>query len=255
MQKSHAIGFCEIDVCLVAGRRPDLLARTLETFNKGLFQSFEIREFIANIDPIFGNEADRDRCSEIILDLFPKAKISKPDERGFTAAVRRNWSQVKAPVTLHLEDDWILHRKIEPSDIAPFRHDDKLAQICFNHADKRWPITQKGPYAYARKRLTFLGLNTPFKSGRIPIFTTSPSFLRGTFARHCAAIMDDRFDPEKQFYRSVNPALERYVADFRSMVIGDAPDYPVKDIGRDWRNARGISKQYANWQSVWAVER
>ncbi|MFD1326691.1 hypothetical protein [Mycoplana ramosa] len=241
----------EIDVCLIAGRRPDLLLRTLGSFNKQLFQNFKIQRFIANIDPIFGDEADQKSCVDIINDLFPNAEISTPDKAGFTAAVRRNWSKIKAPLALHLEDDWVLQHAIGPADLAAFHRDDRLAQICFNHADKRWPIGEKGPYAYGRKRLTIFGMKTPLKSARMSIFTTSPGFLRGPFARRCAEIMDDRFDPEKQFYKSVNPALERYVADFRSLVLGDAPNYPILDIGRDWRGDRNINKQYDNWQSVW----
>jgi hypothetical protein len=251
MQENRTHDLSEIDVCLVAGRRPDLLARTLESFDRNLFRNFKVLHVFANIDPIFGNDEDHYSCIEVILNFFPDALISTPDCPGFTAAVRRNWSQIIAPVTLHLEDDWLLQRDVKPIDIAAFREDKSLGQICFNHADKRWPVAQKGPYAYGRKRLTFLGIKTPFKSAHMSIFTTSPSFLRGTFARQCAGLMNEKLDPEKQFYSGVNPPLEQYAAGFRSMVIGDAPDYPIVDIGRDWRNTHGISKKYSNWQPIW----
>ena len=80
----------KIDVCMVAGRRPDLIQTTLDSFNANLFRNFTIDRFIVNIDPVFGSDDDQARCREIIHSFFPTAQISEPAEPRFCAAVKRN---------------------------------------------------------------------------------------------------------------------------------------------------------------------
>jgi hypothetical protein len=151
-----------------------------------------------------------------------------------------------------MEDDWLLRRPITPADIAGFQDDPRITQICFNHANKRWPVSEQGPFVSGRKRKKFLGLPTPFRT-KAPQFTTSPSFLRGSFARACASLMDQNFDPEKQFFKGVNKPLEEYVSPYLNMVLGEGPDYMILDIGREWRTSRGIKKSLVNKQSVWVT--
>lgn len=242
----------KIDVCLVAGRRPDLIRATLDSFNAKLFQNFTVGRFIANIDPIFGSVDDQARCIEVIRSFFPAAHISEPAEPGFCAAVKRNWAATEADVIFHLEDDWLLHRTIAPPDIAEFETVPRIGQICFNHAQKRWDVRNRGPFEFGRRRKKIMGFPTPFRTRR-PRFTTSPGFLRGSFARACAALMDEKFDPEKQFFKGVNQPLEAFSDAYLNMVIGDAPDYMITDIGRAWRLHRGIEKSLVDCQSVWVT--
>lgn len=242
----------KIDVCMVAGRRPDLIQTTLDSFNANLFRNFTVERFIVNIDPVFGSDDDQARCREIIHSFFPTAQISEPAEPGFCAAVKRNWAASEAEVIFHMEDDWLLRRPIAPADIAGFQDNPRITQICFNHANKRWPVSEQGPFVSGRKRKKFLGLPTPFRT-KAPQFTTSPSFLRGSFARACASLMDQNFDPEKQFFKGVNKPLEEYVSPYLNMVLGEGPDYMILDIGREWRTSRGIKKSLVNKQSVWVT--
>lgn len=242
----------KVDVCLVAGRRPDLIQTTLDSFNVNLFRHFTVERFIANIDPIFGSDDDQIRCGEIIRSFFPEARISEPVKPGFCSAVKRNWTASGAEFVFHLEDDWLLQRSVTPVDIAAFHEDSRIAQICFNHAGKRWPVSEKGPFVFGGKHRKLLGLPTPFRT-RAPQFTTSPSFLRGSFARACASLMDENFDPEKQFFKGVNKPLEEFVSPYLNMVLGEAPDYMISDIGREWRSERGIEKRLVDKQSVWVT--
>jgi hypothetical protein len=65
-------------------------------------------------------------------------------------------------------------------------------------------------------------------------------------------MMDVRFDPEKQFYQGVNPALQRYVQPYRTMIYSksDGGDL-IKDIGVSWRQQRGIIKKNVSGRSEW----
>ncbi len=146
-----------IDVSIVAGRRPDLLERTLASFEENLFRNFEIARVIANIDPIFGDEADHLKCIDLIRAMDSDALVSEPEEPGFGAAVKRTWSSTQASVILHLEDDWLLNYPITPKDIAIFDSEPRVMQAAFNHHYKFWDTRERGPYRVARRRIKVLG--------------------------------------------------------------------------------------------------
>jgi hypothetical protein len=239
-----------IDVCVTAARRPDLLAATLETFDRNLLSHFEIGRFIVNIDPVFGTMSDEDACIDLVRAYRADAIIHCPEVPGFTAAVKRNWRSTAAETVLHLEDDWLLQRSVSPGIIDAFGKDASLAQICFNHATKAWDGKRRGAACYHRRRRTFLGLRTPFKR-KVPAFLTCPSFFRGSFLRGAADLLDPNYDPEKQFFSEVNQPLESYVSTFHNIMIGEAPDYYIIDTGRQWRQDRGIEKYVLEAQSYW----
>jgi len=240
-----------IDVSIVAGRRPDLLERTLASFEENLFRNFEIARVIANIDPIFGDEADHLKCIDLIRAMDSDALVSEPEEPGFGAAVKRTWSSTQASVILHLEDDWLLNYPIMPKDIAIFDSEPRVMQAAFNHHYKFWDTRERGPYRVARRRIKVLGFETPFKR-RYPDFTTSPGFLRGDFARRCAALMNPAYDPEKQFTNRKNEDLMAFASDYRIALIGNGPTFPISDIGREWRDARSITKTIVDGVSIWS---
>jgi hypothetical protein len=240
----------EIDICIVAGRRPELLRKTLESFGEKLFGNFIIKNVIANIDPVFGNEAEHQQALNVVRSSFPAAIIHEPAHPNFCEAVRRNWTGTSSSVIFHMEDDWLLNAPIYPSDLLPFSVDPLTVQISLNAEEKNWDSRLKGDVAYKRRRMRLLGMRLPFKR-KVPIFTTAPSFLRGDFARQAAKLMNPSFDPEKQFFWEVNPALEKYVRPSRNKIIGNGPDFPITDIGRKWRDERNIQKQVINSNSIW----
>ena len=245
----------EIDVCLVATRRPHLLAQTLSTFDDGLFRHFQIRRIIANIDPLFGAEDDQRECVALIRRYDPDAIITQPEEAGFAAAVARTWAASTADIILHLEDDWLLKRQVDPTDLEAMVTDRRVGQISFNHAGKDWSQRRKGHYCYTRgRRYTVFGVRVPFKH-RVPLFLTAPSFFAGEFARCSATFMNPNFDPEKQFCRGLNPLLEAYVRPFRNLILGENPDFYIEDTGRAWREKRGIVKHLVEGQSSWEETR
>jgi hypothetical protein len=242
-----------IDVCVTAARRPDLLAATLESFDKNLLSNFEIGRFIINIDPVFGTVDDEEACIDLVRAYRADAIIHRPEAAGFTAAVKRNWRSTAAETVLHLEDDWLLQRPVSPDIIDAFGKDPSLAQICFNHATKAWDGKRKGTSCYHRQRRAFLNLPVSFKR-KVPAFLTCPSFFRGSFLRGAADLLDQNYDPEKQFFSQVNKPLESYVSTFHNIMIGDAPDYYIVDTGREWRQKRGIEKYVLEAQSYWHGE-
>ncbi|MGR6466213.1 hypothetical protein [Rhizobium sp. PAMB 3182] len=242
----------ELDLCIVAGRRPDLLAQTLDSFAASVFPHFDIRNVFVNIDPIFGDVEDEAACVACVRGHFPPAEIFTPEVAGFAAAVQRLWSATKSRYVLHLEDDWIALTKIGREILEPFA-DPTIMQVSFHTADQNWDIARKGHLHRRNEYARLLGIKVPlFRS--FPKFTTSPSILRGDFARKAASLMDVSRDPEKQFYSRVNPALERLAAPHDNYIFSPDQVPVIRDMGREWRDSRKIRKVITNATSNWVSE-
>ena len=238
-----------IDLCLVATRRPDLLAQTLASFRDKIFLRFELRGAYLNLDPVFGSPDDHSACVQIFRSHFPDGIVFQPENPGFCAAVARLWSSTSADWVFHLEDDWIALRDMGEELLAPFA-DPATTQVSFHTADQNWDISRKGHFHRRNEYARLFGIKIPlFRT--FPKFTTSPSILRGGFARHCAGLMDFSRDPEKQFYSGVNPAMETYVARCRNYIFSPEARPVIKDIGREWREQRRIQKVITDSTSIW----
>lgn len=241
----------EIDLTLVSGRRPDLLARTLESFEANLFQNFRISQVFVNIDPFGGDQADQRACREIVLRHFPAASITEPKAASFGQAVKALWSQVNADYVFHLEDDWIVLEPITPERVFPL-FEENVRAVSLMASDKNW--NGRSLFQIGFRRVRFLGITlrkTPFN-----IFSTSPGFLDGIFARQSAILMNPNFDPEKQFYSGQNPALSEFAAPYRSrFMFGEEDLNVVRDIGRDWREKHGVEKQIIDGRVFWTGEK
>jgi hypothetical protein len=242
----------ELDLCVVAGRRPDLLGQTLDSFAASVFCNFNIRNVFVNIDPIFGDAQDEAACVACIKAHFPEAEIFTPPTPGFAAAVQRLWTATKSDYVFHLEDDWIALRKLGEETLEPFG-DPTVMQVSFHTADQNWDIDRKGHLHRRNEYASLLGIKIPlFKT--FPKFTTSPSILRGGFARSAAAEMDASRDPEKQFYSGVNPELESLAAPHKNYIFSPDQVPVIRDIGREWRDRRRIKKVIKNAKSNWVPE-
>lgn len=235
------------DLCIVCGRRPDLLERTLASFGQQVFRHFTFDRVLANIDPFCGTQQDGDEVARLITSRFPQATLFRPAEASFGAAVIRLWQATSADIVLHLEDDWIALEPITPQDVES-RLAGRVAAVPLMTAEKHWG----GHSLYQTRRKKYRLAGVPVWTRRVSRFSTSPCFLSGPFARACAAMMDARLDPEKQFYTGSNPALERFSEQHDALfLVGKAGPNVIEDIGREWRDERNISKTVVDGVSVW----
>jgi len=239
----------KIDITIVAGRRPELLRATLESFADRAFSHHHVQDVFVNIDPIFGNEADSLACVNLVKDYFPSPVVFTPPDAGFGAAVKRLWSSTTSDFVMHLEDDWLALDDIDSRIEACFQAQG-VKQVSFHTANQNWDTRKRGHHHRRRRYARFLGVKLPLP-GTFPKFTTSPSIIEGDFARMSAGLMNPAFDPEKQFYSGVNLALERAVAGFNNYIFSPDLKPLILDTGRTWRQERGISKNIQNATSVW----
>ncbi len=239
----------KIDVLLVSGARPALLEKTLASFSQRLFRHFEIGTLYVNIDPFEGGPVEVEACEEICKQHFANVVTRKPDKPHFTKAIRWLWRQPAADWCFHLEDDWVLNREVRPEEVSKAMTR-KVRQISLMTREKNWGY--RSFYHYEPGRRTFLGMDLgKGLNKKRPIFGTSPSFLRSDFAARCAELMDETLDPEKQL-NYMNPDLNAFTAQFRNRFIGARRDYVAIDIGREHRDALGITKEVIDGNSVWS---
>lgn len=236
------------DLCIVASRRPELLAITLESFSTRVFSRLRPERVFVNLDPIFGSEDDHAAVLAIVRERFPAAIVFEPETPGFGAAVKRLWLATKADYVFHLEDDWVANSSVDEDVFLPFE-DKSIQQVSF-HRNENWDLRKKGHFHEKKDYIRFMGVKLPFYTST-PQFTTSPSILKGEFARGAASLMDPSRDPEKQFYSSVNMELESFAKPFRNYVFSPSGSPVIRDIGIEWREARGIQKNIKNATSTW----
>lgn len=236
----------DYDITLIAGHREALLARTLESFTRDVFPNFRLRRLIANLDPFMGDAAEGDRCEALIRRHFPQAMIFRPETADFASVVIRAWSATTAPRVLHLEDDWLALEPIGPDRIEPLFEPD-VGAVTFMCLTKH---TRGLPHQTSRRVV---------KQGRrivedrlVNAFSTSPGVFEGDFLREAARRMHPGLDPEKQFFRQINPELEAHALPRRCMFLrGTTRRELIVDIGREARAAQGLVKLYENGASVW----
>jgi hypothetical protein len=236
----------EYDVTLIAGHREALLARTLESFTRDVFPNFGLRRLIANIDRFMGDDAEGDRCEALIRRHFPDALVFRPETPDFASAVKRVWSATTAPRVLHLEDDWVALEPITPDRIEPLFEPD-VGAVTFMSVNKH----TRGLYHQTSRRVVKQG-RTVVQDYLVNAFSTSPGVFEGDFLREAARRMQPGLDPEKQFFRQINPELEAHALPKRCMFLrGTSRRELILDIGREARAAQGLEKVYENGASVW----
>lgn len=237
-----------IDVTLVSGARPGLLKKSLASFSERLFRHFALATLYVNIDPFEGGEAEVEECEHICRDFFPAVVANKPDVPHFTRAVKWLWQQPRSEWSFHLEDDWVLARDVTYEDFTGSLKR-RVVQVSLMTREKNWGYRSAYHYEPARFKILGKDLGKGLNKKR-PIFTTSPSFVKREFAHHCASLMQETLDPEKQL-NALNPALNRFTAQFRNRFIGKRRDYVAEDIGRAHREEVGLIKKVIDGNSVW----
>lgn len=231
-----------VDVTLLCGSRPELLKQTLGTFSEKVFPNFLIGNVYVNIDLHGGSSLEQKKCSMIVKEFFPNAKINLTSRPNFAKAVCYLWEKPKSKYFLHLEDDWIALRPIFQKNVdLLFTKKVKQVQIVKPRVEQsllsrnRWR-----PYLISPVYLP------NFKK---PSFATSPSFIDSDFANGVALRIDKKLNPEKQMFNGMNPDLEKFLQQFVSTALVRWWQSPkIKDIGRDWLLKNGIQNTIINGQ-------
>lgn len=235
-----------MDLAIVSGARPDLLEKTINSLIAKTNLKSQVNEVRINIDLFGGDEIKRSEAVDVVKGYFDAPIIRLTEHPSHTNAVK--WclkSDGHKPVFM-IEDDWVFLENFDFSEILEKIYNG--VEVCsFATEEKRLKGSPKYHQKYpAPKILSYL------LGRRSPIFTTSPCIMSAKFAKLISDSLDPNFDPEKQMYNGTNPSLQRKLNNMRNeLIYGKKSKYIIEDIGRAWRNKRGIEKIIVNGKSEW----
>lgn len=216
-----------LDVCMTALRRPELLSLTLESFSRRVFHQWRHVRLIVNVDPLGG--ADALAPTLALIQRHADEALVRVTARGnFTDAVRWCWQQVQAPLVLHLEDDWVCLRQVSRARVCQLMDRRGVGAVRL--------YLHRVPFRRRKRRIGF---------------TLNPCFFNPRWLADLADHLDDSMDPEKQIRWKRGPCAPW--ADAYETAMYGFPGHPrvVMDIGRDWRERRGLVKVLVDGQAVW----
>lgn len=237
------------DLTFVSGARPDLMEKTLQSFSKFIFRNLIFENAYFNIDPIFGGEAEVKECAKIAKSFFSGSIIYTPSQPSFGAAVKRLWLSTANNHVLHLEDDWeIDYPVLESVVFQKLTGDVGMLQLAIESREK-----YGDDFLYITKRKRILGYE--IYSKRVNAYGTSPRFFRKGLCLSFGALLKERLDPEKQVYKNKNARLSRAHMPWKCAILYGENGAPlIRDLGRDWRSARNISKVDKNGRASWVIK-
>ncbi len=188
--------------------RSKIVNRTYASFCKKLTGvDWENSTLYLNVDPL---PADVDPMTvvEVANKYFGNVVHRIPKKANFTAAVQWCWSQVQGPHVFHLEDDWVLRRRI------PYEE-----------------IIKAMEHGYKKKKLVQVFLRAYRGISREKV-CLSPSLLEGDFVRAASQVFDISLNPEIQLRGKIVTGLS---TNFSKDII-------IHDIGRRWMKNSGYQR-------------
>jgi hypothetical protein len=245
-----------LDVTLTATLRPEVVHRTLASFKKNLLREYRL---IANLDI---TPAEDERCAPLVWTIL-RNTLTTSELRtrripNFPSAVIWAWRMVKSKYFLNLEDGWELQTPFDIDDMIGImdRHP-KLASLRF---PKDFTTRMKCKQS-ASIQEPFYDYNGDYyecpadkleKEG----FYGGPSLIRTSWMQIVLPLLTDTMDVERQL-RKLKQGSEKghLINDYRFGVYSrPGVVYAIKDIGTEWREARGLRKNsstnFTHWEKV-----
>ena len=175
---------------------------TLASFTKNLLNHFTCRAII-NVDPV-GDTAKHSQMDvvEVCREYFDTVVQRTPDSPSFAGAVQWCWQQVETDLFFHLEDDWILKRRVDKDEMLGLFEDKKLVNVVFN----KW-----GWKKNRRKLQRDIDAGNAFLYSdnflRWATFSLNPGFIRTAYIKQMIDRIDTGKDPVFQFSNEPSKAM------------------------------------------------
>lgn len=195
--------------------RPELVDKTYTSFQKNLLGvDWKQSTLYLNVDPL-PSDKKQEYVKKIAQLFFGKVVSNEPDEANFCKALKWCWNQPKKDF-FHLEDDWIMTRKVNIEDLFIILNGKKeLDMVCLR--------------AYAE-----------ISDNRICL---SPALIRYDFAARSGRLESTK-NPEQQL-RTIKGKARQFPLNSRGIAI--------KDIGRKWMAGQHYelpSNDFNTWVSL-----
>lgn len=209
-----------LEFTTTACNRPEILERTYRSFTANLKGvDFEKSTLYINVDPA-PNSNNINKIEDIASKYFGKVICNYPKSSNFAKAIIWCFNKVEGEKFFHLEDDWILVRKVHINEIINALHKTPTTYNlqCVLNRDKRY-----------------------IKANENGEPTFIPSLFCSKLIKEYLDKMNDTLNPEyqiKKIWRNNNNFKQH-----RSIILNNRMEYS-KDIGRDWLKSNKISRDY-----------
>ena len=233
--------FDRIDITMTATLRPELLARTLESFRKYLLHECPCR-LIINIDAvgctsIASSQAALHSIKEVVFKYFEVAEPRFVWASDFPRAFIWSWEQATAGMVLHLEDDWELLRDMDlAAGLALFDKHPELAGLRLSKWDAEETRCKLGRY-FAPWNGEFFEVEPEERLSHG--ISGHPTLYRGSFVQEAWRYLVPQLNPEKQFHYGCAALCD--LVDKHRWGIWAKPNEPraIADIGKNWKSQDG----------------
>lgn len=243
----------EIDITITATLRPELLERTLQSFFSNMFLDWPVRAII-NVDYAGGPVSAVSEIQRIMRKYFSRIVMILSETPHFGRAFHKVWSLAGTDCryVFHLEDDWELTRFLPIGClIEEMSKDSKLAILRLPQNDA--PLV--GDYKDWNLFYPYNGCFYEVPKQLLPTvgFCGHPSLIRSDFVRTSLMFLDRDLNPEKQL-KGICRGRIKWLSNCRLGVFcRPGESKAIVDIGRKWREEKGIGKQgpdaiFTNWQ-------
>lgn len=204
----------ELEFTTTACNRPEILERTYKSFTTNLKGvNFKKSILYINIDPAPNNN-NIINVEKVAKKYFGKVIANYPEKPNFASAIIWCFSQVKGVIFFHLEDDWLLNKKIN-------------LETMYNYSKKysNW-------HQCILEKKIITQPNEP---------TLLPSLHNTKITQLFLTKVDNKTNPEAQLKCIYRDLKKRNFNLFTYIIWGKDL---VTDIGRKWLNQNNLRRNY-----------
>lgn len=168
-------------------------------------------------------------------EYFPQVVYRAPKTPGFAGAVKWVWEQVETDLFFHLEDDWILTGPVDVKPLLDAFRDGMVVHIIVGSRHRKKDAT------LVQQRIV-AGCLKPYSEDamRARSFVLAPGFMRNSYFKQMANMMELDKDPEFQYLGAPNKLI---TSDFPKPVFLWRTQPLIVDIGRKWRKSMRLEKR------------
>jgi hypothetical protein len=241
--------------------RPELIERTLRSFQNNLFRSYADHRLIINIDPVRGREsqATRKEALAVVDRYFTRKKVRLPRRPHFPKAIHWLWAEAESEFVFHLEDDWECVVKLDLERmIAVMRSQSDLLGLRLN-AYRTWSDRCRPSSAASRSDWLWNGQyyeNSDGRGGK-GWYSNHPTLFRRDWIQATLPFLGTEGSTERYingFARAKKQLTRDLVLKWRYGIFAVPSPRCIRDIGRAWRTRNRVIKNarwnFTHWQAV-----
>ena len=218
-----------IDITMTATIRPKIINKTLNSFANNLLSNDHNYRLIVNIDNIGNLNKNHNNVLNICRKYFKNIVYNTPEHPNFAKAIKWTWSNVDSDIVFHLEDDWIIRRKIDINF---------LLYLIEKHNDfSSFRLPKRNAVYKKVKRKNNLNKNTLVQCS---VVSLNPLFLRKSFLDKVSSVLNIKKNPERQLQKCKknNKKMCKIIKNTKHCVYSGNGYSLIKDIGITWKNKK-----------------